>query len=537
MDKSQINEKITEISKTIFSYCMAKTNTREDAEDLSQEILCELIKSSQSLRREDAFYRFMWSVANNVYKQWYRKKKRDSTSPLPWEEEDAANNADIADVDAEFEDSLADKEEQENLIFLLRRELALLSENHRRAAILYYIENRSCPQIAHTLSISESMVKYLLFRSRKILKEGMNMERKLGTLSYNPKSLTPMYSGEGPNHFWDFMQTKIRQNIVGACYNDSLTPQQISIETGIPLPYLEDDINALTEKNILLCEGGRYKVNIIIISEDCYAEINRSAEKHHEKIAEVINEFITSHLSEFRSIGFAGADFSDNTLRWQLSTLIFRCILFSGIGNTKFEAPKTAWGERAFTYCIEYEPTSLGINEGFGYCGVSSNKNDSIFFFDYRPKLHGEHHDFYGKEHKINIFCDIARGETDRFSEYDLEVVEELVSLGYVINENGRYRTATPIYTKEQYEKAYGMVFAFVQDELFEYIRDMDASAASVLSNHTPKHLQDQVAAIAPLSKLENAVVAPAYIMIEKGYLSTEWNPIELPGTYVVLDK
>lgn len=537
MEKSQLDEKITEISKTIFSYCTAKTGTREDAEDLSQEILCELIKSSQNLQSEDAFYKFMWRVADNVYKQWYRKKKRDSASPLPWEEEDSDGNADILDVDAEFEDSIADKEEREILISQLRRELSLLSEKHRRATILYYIENKSCPQIAHILSISESMVKYLLFRSRKILKEGMNMERKLGALSYNPKSLTPMYSGEGPNKFWDFMQTKIRQNIVGACYNDSLTLQQISIETGIPLPYLEDDINALTEKNILICENGHYKANIIIISKDCYEEINRSAETHHENIANLINEFITSHLSEFRDIGFTGADFSDNTLRWQLSTLVFRCILFSGIGYTKFKAPKTAWGERAFTYCIEYDPTSLGVNEGFGYCGVSSNKNDSLFFFDYRPKLHGDHHDFYGKEHKINVFCDIARGETDGFSEYDLEIVEELVGLGYVIEEDGRYRAATPIYTKEQYEKAYDMVFAFVQDELFESIRDMDASAAAVLLNHTPKHLQNQVTAIAPLEKLQNAVVTPAYIMVEKGYLSTEWNPLELPGTYVVLNK
>ena len=81
------------------------------------------------------------------------------------------------------------------------------------------------------------------------------------------------------------------------------------------------------------------------------------------------------------------------------------------------------------------------------------------------------------------------------------------------------------------------MAFAFVQDELFESIRDIDASAAAVLSNHTPKHLQDQVAAIAPLDKFENAVIKPAYIMVEKGYLSTEWNPLELPGTYVVLNK
>ncbi|MBR6637591.1 MAG: sigma-70 family RNA polymerase sigma factor, partial [Lachnospiraceae bacterium] len=220
MNNNQLNEKIVEVSKTIFSYCMAKTPNRDEAEDLSQDIIYELMKSSKNLRDDNAFYGFMWAVADNVYKQWCRKKARNNICEL---------TDDIPEKENPFE-----FDDDNNDIFLLRRELSLLSEKYRHATILYYIEQKTCSEISQSLAISESMVKYLLFKSRKILKEGMNMERKLGELSYNPKSLIPMYSGEGPNYFWDFMQSKIRQNIIGACYNDSLTPQQISLETGIP---------------------------------------------------------------------------------------------------------------------------------------------------------------------------------------------------------------------------------------------------------------------------------------------------------------
>ncbi len=55
MNETQRIEKITEVSKTIFSYCMAKTKTRADAEDLSQDILFELIKSLNSIRDDRAF--------------------------------------------------------------------------------------------------------------------------------------------------------------------------------------------------------------------------------------------------------------------------------------------------------------------------------------------------------------------------------------------------------------------------------------------------------------------------------------------------
>ena len=74
MNEIAYQEKIAEVSKTIYSYCLSKTSTREDAEDLSQDILLELTKSVKNIRNENAFYAFMWGVAGNVYKQWYRKK-------------------------------------------------------------------------------------------------------------------------------------------------------------------------------------------------------------------------------------------------------------------------------------------------------------------------------------------------------------------------------------------------------------------------------------------------------------------------------
>ena len=221
MDENWLHKKIAEISRTIYSYCRAKTPSQQDAEDLSQDILLELMKSVDNIRNDKAFYAFMWGVAGNVYKQWCRKKQKNIACELP---ENIPDEEEIPD------DGSSD-------IYLLRRELTLLSEKYRKATILYYIEGRSCSEISNLLAISESMVKYLLFKSRKKLKEGMNMERNLGELSYNPKALIPMYSGQGwqsphprfqgmlipmysgqgPNQFWQFMQSKIKQNIVCAC--------------------------------------------------------------------------------------------------------------------------------------------------------------------------------------------------------------------------------------------------------------------------------------------------------------------------------
>lgn len=128
------------------------------------------MKAACNLRDDKAFYGFMWGVTSNVYKNWCKKKKKR--------------------VLVERDDSIPDQNDildhlltTNSEIVLLRRELSLLSEKHRQATILYYVEDYSVAKISQALDISESMVKYLLFKARKIFREGMNMDRTYGEQS------------------------------------------------------------------------------------------------------------------------------------------------------------------------------------------------------------------------------------------------------------------------------------------------------------------------------------------------------------------
>ena len=514
MTTIELHEKIEEVSKTIFSYCMAKTPTREEAEDLSQEILFELIKSAENIRDDKAFYAFMWGVAGNVYKQWYRKKFKNNTCEL---------TEDIPSDDVFTEDD-------NNDIYLLRRELTLLSEKYRKATILYYIEGLPCSEIASTLAISESMVKYLLFKSRKILKEGMNMERNLGELSYNPKTLIAMYSGQGPNQFWQFMQSKIRQNIVSACYNDALTVQQISLETGIPLPYLDDEIRELENKQIIIKEGEHYKANVIVITSECADEIERAVTKYHEQIADKFETFISNKMDEYKKIGFKGSDFSTNTLRWQLTSILCRMIIYM-YREDDYQMPKTGWGESAYLWCVE----NHNNKHTFNYCTLNGKQEDELCFFDYLKNFKGNHSDFYGNERYINIFCDVCRDENKSFSEYDLDAVAEMIKKGYIIKENETYRATTLIYTFKQYNTIINTVKKFISTNLVTIIHEIERVSAEILSAHTPKHLQQQVKGITSVEKFVNTVCIPVTTLIDRQFLSTAWHPLEMPTTYVVL--
>jgi len=70
LEKENADRLISEAAKSIFTYCRARTNSREEAEDLSQDILLELLRTQGNLRNDKAFYGFMWAIASNVYKNW-----------------------------------------------------------------------------------------------------------------------------------------------------------------------------------------------------------------------------------------------------------------------------------------------------------------------------------------------------------------------------------------------------------------------------------------------------------------------------------
>jgi hypothetical protein len=62
-------------------------------------------------------------------------------------------------------------------------------------------------------------------------------------------------------------------------------------------------------------------------------------------------------------------------------------------------------------------------------------------------------------------------------------------------------------------------------------------SAVKILSEHKSKHLQNQVVSIVRTDSFTNSVCLPGAVMIEKGMLSTNWNALEMPTTYIVLNK
>ena len=55
------------------------------------------------------------------------------------------------------------------------------------------------------------------------------------------------------------------------------------------------------------------------------------------------------------------------------------------------------------------------------------------------------------------------------------------------------------------------------------------------IGEHTPNRLKESVARISGQDRFYHTVCAPAKKMLDMKYISTSYNPLEMPTTYIVL--
>lgn len=520
MDKEELDAKITETAKSILSYCMVRTSSQMEAEDLAQDIIVEIYKSAPNIRNADAFYGFMWAVAGNVYRQWCKNKAKNQ----------------VCRLDENLPDERYETAEDSAALCLLRRELTVLAEKYRKAVILYYIENKSCSEISDTLSVSESMVKYLLFKSRKILKEGMGMERNYGQQSYNPKSLSLLFWGSGANPYQHLCDSKISQNILFACYNDKLSAEQISLEIGVALPYMEDQLKELYEYGLLKKDGNRYYTNIVIFTRDFTNEVNAKTAKLRERIADILIEAVSKHETKVRNIDFAGADMGSNSFAWQMVSFILHTAVIEILqSKTSITYPKDKFGSECFVWGSENgEPNAQESQFSFGIVNVENEAGDRIRFMDFPVNGEMVHTCYFDRQNVTNVFLDIAKGSTAHFSENDKAAAAEMVRKGYVIpGENGLTVNA-PVFTNAQYQNM-KEIFTDTAVEIADEAEILMDTVTMILKNHTPVHLKKTAKAMAYLRLFEDAVSAPVANLYERRFLLPYSGNGMLPTTCVIL--
>ncbi len=514
-------QKINDSVDTVFAYALKRTNNRYEAEDLSQEIILNLYNSLNSLKDKEKFYGWMWAVAGNVYKGYLRKKKQSSTIDL---------NQNIYTSNETPENEIINKEE----IGTLYRELSRLSGLYRETMTLYYIEEKSCEDIANRLSISMEMVKQYLFKSRKKIKDGMSMIRETGEKSFNPKKFNIYYWGTGYNYCVELFRRKLPGNILIGSYYEPVSLEDLSIELGVSTVYLEDEVNILLNNGLVKkVRNNKLQSNIIIFTKEFEKELlDKTTELYGE-----ITDFFVNHIMEnetkIRSIGFKGSEANSNTFFWQMATVCLReTIMNKFVKEVLSEYPLLSDGSSGYMWGLERKYGDNKFDMGIHHYTEGDNTIWLFNFFCLPRKIH-----LLSNKETAEVLFKIAKGEKmDVFNQAQKEIIADLIKENYAFMENQEIRLYLPFYTTEQYKTLMTILEPLIS-RLHKGCKDILPITEKILKKYVPSYLHDQIPPIAALKQVEAFVHHTMENLEQKGHISIPDKPEDLGSVYLVVQN
>ncbi len=366
----------------LFYFCLKKTSSSAEVEDLTQDIALQIIIALNKGTIPTNFSAWVWQIARNRYSVWAREKHNRNESVI-------GSDIDDNEIEDESENILDEMIHTEEMA-LLRRELAFIKSDYRNIVVAYYIENKNVREIALSPSLPINTVKSRLLRARTILKEGMDMAREFGKRSYNPEEIGYSNICTVPGTLgqpWTLMDPKLHQNIFLACYDNPMTTEELAIEVGVALPYIEDTVKHLTEQTLLVQNGDKYETTFPIVSREAQKKIHLFYEQVMPSLIAYVTELTDCIMSLFKEadLSYYGSYQSYEEAKWMLLPDFYKQYYSScdnspkiKLGNTK-RKNNGIWDVVAFEKCV-FSPESVGMHcqtNGFvhyryAYAGISN---------------------------------------------------------------------------------------------------------------------------------------------------------------------
>jgi len=310
-----IHEFTENYMEKLFYFCLKKTGNHVEAEDLTQDIALQIIIALHKGTMPTSFPAWVWQIARNRYSVWAKIKHNRNESVTG----DHIGDYEIEDKSENILDEMIHTEQ----MALLRRELAFIKSDYRNIVVAYYVENKNIREIAESLSLSTNTVKSRLLRAREILKEGMDMAREFGKRSYKPEEISFVNSCDkfgDSGQPWSILYHALYKNIFLEAYGNPSTAEELSIELGVALPYMEDELKYLTEQTLLIKKDNKYETAFPIIEKEVQEKIwdynSRIVERLTGLLEKLVDDY--SKTCETHDIKYYGEYTTYEDAKWVL---------------------------------------------------------------------------------------------------------------------------------------------------------------------------------------------------------------------------
>lgn len=531
----------------LFYFCLKKTGNLIEAEDLTQDIALNVLNTLENGATPACFSAWVWRIARNRYASWAKRKHRQNETIAA---------CDIGDLDIDDKsEAITDQMIHSEQMACLRRELAFIRSDYRHVLVAYYLENKSVHDIAVSQKLSEAAVKLRLHRARNLLKEGMDMAREFGRLSYNPENVVFVMNGmvgKGGEP-WNYISRSLCKNILLAAYRAPSTVEELAMEIGVALPYMEEELSLLTEATLMKKNGDRYEANLFIVSrgaqEKIYAHLERITPALTDAIIQAMEFDIAWRNSNYPEWHEGYQSFED--MKWALlmmETDAIQSYTLKPFGKDASEIPNIGpWGHTLRPNGGEWDLLGMECYHGkkphfVGLSGCVSHPDEKelpeIWFRQYKFS--------YGEiENKTPPSLTYADGQgmvavANRKSDtVDESVLKRLESYGYIRKTGGGYlptvmvmhRNKTKPMLKEARERFEALRYQAqkIATQHYWFCREQ-------IEKEIPVFLKEDVFQIAHacanIFAIRGAVLEEG---IRRGYLILRSDDAFVPGAYLLV--
>ena len=241
--------KIIPYIEPIFRFCCKRLSNRYDAEDLASEIICHILDGMNKYQIE-SFDSWVWRIAHNRYARFIDVRNKIKSCCR------VRMNCMILPTTPDIDED--NTQEQYEMVF---RYLHTLSSEYRNIFVDYYIGELSVRSLAKKYSLPETTIKWRLSVGRQKIRDRIGedkMDKVYQRINWN----TMVCNGHANTHQYLFSQ--IARAICLAAYEKPLTVEEISMSTGVPTMYIEDELPRLEYGDAICKIGNKYATNFII---------------------------------------------------------------------------------------------------------------------------------------------------------------------------------------------------------------------------------------------------------------------------------
>lgn len=164
-DKQAFAQLVDRYQNYVFTLALRMVKTREDAEEVSQDIFVKAFRSLADFRGASKFSTWLYTIVNTSCITFLRKKKLEVHS---------LDNDKVFEV-ADSQDSgfRANLVEQKSKVAMVNNAIAMLGPDDAQVITLFYKGEQTLEEIAQVLGIEVNTAKVRLHRARGRLKEKM----------------------------------------------------------------------------------------------------------------------------------------------------------------------------------------------------------------------------------------------------------------------------------------------------------------------------------------------------------------------------